>query len=122
MLYYPVAMSLYPKNYSAQAEVFLILSVYRPGLRFQYSTQTTLQNRGPLDFLLRVSAGSDTELLSGSTEEVSDSDENGDNRPSTDSRSAAEPVPGPNPSQLAPVVVPLPQESNATGRLSRHLF
>ncbi|KAI5627095.1 E3 ubiquitin-protein ligase RFWD3, partial [Silurus asotus] len=52
----------------------------RAGLRFQYSTQTTHLNRGPLDFLLRVSAGSDTDPLSGSTDEVSDSEEERNNR------------------------------------------
>lgn len=87
----------------------------RPGLRFQYSTQTTLLNRGPLDFLLRVSAGSDTEPLSGSTEEVSDSEEEGQNGQSTNSGLSSEPAPVPNSSQQSPAVAPLLQEPSATG-------
>ncbi|KAG9280913.1 E3 ubiquitin-protein ligase RFWD3 isoform X2 [Astyanax mexicanus] len=87
----------------------------RPGLRFQYSTQTTLLNRGPLDFLLRVSAGSDTEPISGSTEEVSDSEEEGQNGQSANSGQSSEPAPVSNSSQQAPVVAPLLQEPSATG-------
>ncbi|XP_072529844.1 E3 ubiquitin-protein ligase rfwd3.S [Salminus brasiliensis] len=90
----------------------------RPGLRFQYSTQTTLMNRGPLDFLLRVSAGSDTEPISGSTEEVSDSEEERQNGQSTNSGPSTEPAPVLNTSQQAPVVAPLLQEANATGSVS----
>uniref|UniRef100_A0A8B9LWF6 RING-type E3 ubiquitin transferase n=1 Tax=Astyanax mexicanus TaxID=7994 RepID=A0A8B9LWF6_ASTMX len=84
--------------------------LHRPGLRFQYSTQTTLLNRGPLDFLLRVSAGSDTEPISGSTEEVSDSEEEGQNGQSANSGQSSEPAPVSNSSQQAPVVAPLLQE------------
>ncbi|XP_076863498.1 E3 ubiquitin-protein ligase rfwd3.S [Brachyhypopomus gauderio] len=72
----------------------------RPGLRFQYSTQTTLLSRGPLDFMLRVSAGSDAEALSGSTEEGSGSEEGGES--GVMRLHPNHPAPGPHPNHPAP--------------------
>ncbi|KAI5100403.1 E3 ubiquitin-protein ligase RFWD3, partial [Silurus meridionalis] len=90
----------------------------RAGLRFQYSTQTTHLNRGPLDFLLRVSAGSDTDPLSGSTDEVSDSEEERHNR----GTSGSIPVPDVsailNSSQPTPVQQSSASEVNKSASLS----
>lgn len=87
-------------------------------MRFQYSTQTTHLNRGPLDFLLRVSAGSDTESLSGSTEEVSDSEEERQNRETSAPVPAVDVAAILNTSQPASLVSPPLQQSSATGRPS----
>ncbi|MCI4381889.1 hypothetical protein PGIGA_G00257290 [Pangasianodon gigas] len=86
----------------------------RAGLRFQYSTQTTHLNRGPLDFLLRVSTGSETEPLSGSTDEVSDSEEERQNRETLGPVPAAEVPTILNSSQPASLVTPPLQQSGAT--------
>lgn len=96
----------------------ICISAYRAGLRFQYSTQTTHLNRGPLDFLLRVSAGSDAEPLSGSTDEVSDSEEERQNRETSAPIPAADVTTRLNASQPASLVTPPLQQSTATGRPS----
>ncbi|XP_062858710.1 E3 ubiquitin-protein ligase RFWD3 [Trichomycterus rosablanca] len=84
----------------------------RSGLRFHYSTQSAV-NRGPLDFLLRVSAASDTEPLSGSTEEVSDSEEEGENGGSRGPSPSVEANPVLNTSQPTAAVAPSSQQPNA---------
>ncbi|GAA6091464.1 E3 ubiquitin-protein ligase RFWD3 isoform X1 [Tachysurus ichikawai] len=86
----------------------------RAGLRFQYSTQSSHLNRGPLDFLLRVSTGSDTEPLSGSTDEVSDSEEERHNRERPGPIPAADVTATLNSSQPAALVTPPLQQSRAT--------
>ncbi|XP_053347190.1 E3 ubiquitin-protein ligase RFWD3 [Clarias gariepinus] len=104
----------------------------RAGLRFQFSTQTTHLNRGPLDFLLRVSTGSDTEPLSGSTDEVSDSEEERRNAETADWIPVGDVAPvlnisqpvslvmppiqqsGPDTSQPVALVIPLLQQSSST--------
>lgn len=75
-------------------------------------------NRGPLDFLLRVSASSDTEPHLGSTEELSDSEEEGQNGRTRSPSILVEANPVLHASQpVVPLVVPLPsQQPNASGR------
>ncbi|KAG7324061.1 hypothetical protein KOW79_012077 [Hemibagrus wyckioides] len=86
----------------------------RAGLRFQYSTQTMRLNRGPLDFLLRVSTGSDLDPLSGSTDEVSDSEEEGQNTETPGPVPAADVTAILNTSQPTSLVTPPLQQSSAT--------
>lgn len=75
-------------------------------------------NRGTLDFLLRVSTGSDIDPLSGSTDEVSDSEEEGQNRETPGPVPAADVTAILNTSQPASLVTPPLQQSSATGRPS----
>lgn len=55
--------------------VYLWLSWFRQGLRVHYPSQTSAPSRGFPDFLLRAPAASVAEPESGSTSEVSESDE-----------------------------------------------
>lgn len=64
--------------------------------------------------MLRVSTGSDTEPLSGSTEEVSDSEEERQNREASVPGTAVVVTATPNFSQPASLVTP--QQASATGR------
>ncbi|XP_060770709.1 E3 ubiquitin-protein ligase RFWD3 [Neoarius graeffei] len=85
----------------------------RAGLRFQYATQTTHLSRSPLNFLLRVSTGSDTEPLSGSTDEVSDSEEERQNGETSGPIPAANVTAILRNSQPASLVTPPLQQSGA---------
>lgn len=105
-------------NAGSFSQCVVLIATYRAGLRFQYSTQTTHSNRGPLDFLLRVSTGSDAEPVSGDTDEVSDSEEERQNRENLGSIHAAGVTAALNASQPASLVTPPLQQTSATGRPS----